>query len=129
MLAVGNAPSFGKRTICAFKESFRECVVTWPDGKEGTSWWRIRDGYWRRSINLDIKCCTRSRPGVMLGQGYKYKPLMSVIGIENLHNKTGPVPKIESFSQVVEFFERSHRSVDLRKYRQPCIMSSIMRWI
>jgi hypothetical protein len=31
MLAVGNAPSFGKGTICAFKESFRECVVTWPD--------------------------------------------------------------------------------------------------
>jgi hypothetical protein len=28
-----------------------------------------------------------------------------------------------------EFFERSHRSVDLRKYRQPRIMSSIMRWI
>jgi hypothetical protein len=22
--------------------------------KERTSWWRIRDGHWRRSINLDI---------------------------------------------------------------------------
>jgi hypothetical protein len=54
---------------------------------------------------------------------------MSVIGIEHLHNKTGPVPNFESFSPVVEFFKRSHRSVDLRKYRQPCIMSSIMRWI
>jgi hypothetical protein len=31
MLAVGNAPSFGKRTVCASKGSFRECVVTWPD--------------------------------------------------------------------------------------------------
>jgi hypothetical protein len=67
--------------------------------------------------------------GVVLGQGYKYKPLVSVIGIEQFHNKTGPVPTFESFSRVVEFFERSHRSVDLRKYRQPCIMSSIMRWI
>jgi hypothetical protein len=65
----------------------------------------------------------------VLGQGYKYKPLMSIIGIEHLHIKTGPVPNIESFSRVVEFFERNHRSVDLRKYRQPCIMSSIMRWI
>jgi hypothetical protein len=65
----------------------------------------------------------------MLGQVYKYKPLMSVIGIEHLHSRTGPVPNFESFSRVVEFFERSHQSVDLRKYRQPGIMYSIMRWI
>jgi hypothetical protein len=88
----------------------------------------VRDGHWRQSIILNIKCCTRSRPGVVLRQGYKYKPLMSVIGIEHLHNKkTGPVPNIESFSPVVEFFERSHRSVDLRKYQQPCIMSTVMQ--
>jgi hypothetical protein len=97
--------------------------------KEGTSWWHVRDRHWCRNINLGIKCCTHSWPGVVLGQGYKYKPLMSVIGIEHLHNKTGLVPNIESFCRVVEFFERSHRSVDLRKYRQLCIMSSIMRWI
>jgi hypothetical protein len=42
---------------------------------------------------LDIKCCTRSRPGVVLRQGYKYKPLMSVIGIEHLHNKNQPRAK------------------------------------
>jgi hypothetical protein len=35
MLAVGNAPSFGKRTVCAFKGSFRECMVTWPGIKKG----------------------------------------------------------------------------------------------
>jgi hypothetical protein len=52
----------------------------------------------------------------MLGQGYKYKPLMSVIGIEHLRNKTGPVPNFESFSQVVEFIERIHRSVDLLRW-------------
>jgi hypothetical protein len=86
----------------------------------------MRDGHRRRSFNLNIKCCTRSRPGVVLGQGYKYEPLMNVIGIEHLHNQTGPVPKS---SRVVEFFERRHRSIDLRKYQQPCIMSSIMRWI
>jgi hypothetical protein len=127
--AVGNAPSFGKRTVCAFKGKFSGMHgdVAWY--KEGTISWRIRDGHWRRSISLAIKCCTRSRPGVVLGQGYKYKHLMSVIGIEHLHNKTDPVPNIESFSRVVEFFERNHRSVDLRKYRQPCIMSSIMWWI
>jgi hypothetical protein len=122
ILAVGNTHSFGKRTICACKTKFsgmRDDVARY---KEGTNLWHVRDGHWRRNINLDIKCCTRSRPGVVLGQGYKYKPLMSVIGIEHLHNKTGHVPNIESFSRVVEFFERSHRSVDLCKYRQPCIM-------
>jgi hypothetical protein len=40
--------------------------------------------------------------------------------------QTGPC---QLSSPLVKFFERSHRSVDLRKYRQPCIMSSIMRWI
>jgi hypothetical protein len=104
-------------------------VMTWLRYKERTNWWWVRDGHWRRNINLGNKCCTRSRPGVGLGQGYKYKPLMSVRGIEHLHNKTGPVPTFESISRVIEFFKRSHRSVDLRKYQQTCIMSSIMRWI
>jgi hypothetical protein len=31
MLAVGNVPSFGKRTVALLKGSFRECVVTWLD--------------------------------------------------------------------------------------------------
>jgi hypothetical protein len=126
MLVVGNTLSFGRRTVWALKKgSFRECVMTWPGYKEGTNWWRVRDGHWRRSINLGIKCCTRSRPGVVLGQGYKYKPLMSIIGIEHLHNKTSPVPNFESFSRVIEFFERSHRSIDLRKYRNlvSCLVS------
>jgi hypothetical protein len=65
----------------------------------------------------------------MLGQGYKYNPLMYVIGIEQFHNKLALRQILESFSHVVEFFEGNHRSVDLRKYRQPCIMSSTMRWI
>jgi hypothetical protein len=89
----------------------------------------VRDGHWRRDINLGNKCCTRSRPGIVLGQGYKYKLLVCVIGIEQFHNKTGPVPTFGSFSRVVELFERSHRFVDLRNYLQPCIMSSVMRWI
>jgi hypothetical protein len=112
-----------------FEGSFRVLRDDVVRYKEGTNWWQVQDGHWCRSINLDIKCCTRSRPGVVLGQGYNYKPLMSVIGIKHLHNKTSPVTNIESFSRVVEFFERSHRSVDLCKYQQPCIMSSIMRWI
>jgi hypothetical protein len=111
------------------KGNIREYVMTWPEYKEGTNWWRVQDGYWRRGINLGNKCCTRDRLGVVLGQGYKYKPLVFVIGIEQFNNKPAPCQLSESFSRVVEFFERSHRSVDLRKYRQPCIMSSIMRWI
>jgi hypothetical protein len=62
--------------------------------------------------------------------GYKYGPWMYVIVIEeHSHNKPALRQTLESFSRIVEFFERVHRSVDLRKYRQPCIMSSIMRWI
>jgi hypothetical protein len=33
----------------------------------------------------------------MLEPGYKYKPLVFVIGIEQFHNKPAPVPTIESF--------------------------------
>jgi hypothetical protein len=97
-----------KGLFALFKESFGNA---WWRGryKEGTSWWRIRDGHWCRSINLDIKCCTHSRPGVVLGQGYKYKPLMSVIGIEHLHYKTGPVPKS---SPLVESSSSSRGSID-----------------
>jgi hypothetical protein len=65
----------------------------------------------------------------MLGQGYKYKPLMYVMGIEQFHNKPALRQTLESFSRVVEFFKGINRSVDLRKYRQPCIMSITMRWI
>jgi hypothetical protein len=78
---------------------------------------------------LGNKYCNRGRLGVMLEPGYKYKPLVFVIGIEQFHNKPAPCQLSSPFSRVVEFFERSHRSVDLRKYLQPCIMSSIMRWI
>jgi hypothetical protein len=37
MLAVGNTLSFGKRTVYAFKGSFREYVMTWPGYKEETN--------------------------------------------------------------------------------------------
>jgi hypothetical protein len=78
---------------------------------------------------LDDKCCNRGRLGVVLEQGYKYEPLVFVIGIKQFHNKPAPCQLSSPSSRVVEFFERSHRSTDLHKYRQPCIMSSIMRWI
>jgi hypothetical protein len=73
--------------------------------------------------------CNRGRLGVMLESGYKYKPLVFVIGIEQFHYKLAPCQLSSPSSRVAEFFERSHRSVDLRKYQQPCIMSSIMQWI
>jgi hypothetical protein len=80
-------------------------------------------------LMLGSKYCSRGRLGVMLEPGYKYEPLVFVIGIEQFHNKPAPCQFSSPSSHVVKFFERSHRSVDLRKYRQPCIMSSIMRWI
>jgi hypothetical protein len=52
----------------------------------------VQDGHWRRGINLCSKCRNRGRLGVVLEQGYKYKPLMSVIGIEQFQQQTGPVP-------------------------------------
>jgi hypothetical protein len=78
---------------------------------------------------LGNKYCNRGRLGVMLEPGYKYKPLVFVTGIEQFHNKPALCQLSSPSSSVVEFFERSHRSVDLRKYQQPCIMSCIMRWI
>jgi hypothetical protein len=78
---------------------------------------------------LGNKCCNRGQLGVVLELGYKYKPLVFVIGIEQFHNKPAPCQLSSTSSRVIEFFERSHRSVDLRKYQQLCIMSSIMRWI
>jgi hypothetical protein len=108
-LAVGNALSFDKRTVCAFEGKFSGMRGDVARYKEGTSWWRIRDGHWCWSFNLGIKCCTRSWPGVMLWQGYKYDPLMSVIGIEHLHNQTGPVPKS---SPLVESSSSSRGAID-----------------
>jgi hypothetical protein len=37
MLAVSNTLSFGKRTVYAFKGSFREYVMTWPGYEEETN--------------------------------------------------------------------------------------------
>jgi hypothetical protein len=107
----------------------------------GNAWWRglnIKkeriDGGCKTDIGVGAliwrnKCCTSGRLGVVLERGYKYEPLVFVIGIEQFHNKQASCQLSSPFSRVVEFFERNHRSVDLRKYRQPCIMSIIMRWI
>jgi hypothetical protein len=72
------------------------------------------------ALILDNKSRKRGRLGVVLEQGYKYEPLVFVIGIGTISQQTGPVPTFESFSRVVELFERSHQSVT---------MISIMRWI
>jgi hypothetical protein len=107
----------------------------------GNAWWRvlnIKKGRIDDGCKTDIgvgalilgdKCCNRGRLRVVLEWGYKYEPLVFVIGIEQFHNKPAQCQLSSPSSRVVEFFERNHRSVDLRKYRQPCIMSSIMRWI
>jgi hypothetical protein len=128
--AVGSTSSFGRRTVPRMKaEAFESAWWRGLDTKEETSWWWIRDGHDAMVLILGNKYCNGGRLGVMLEPGYKYKPLVFVIGIEQFHNKLAPCQLLSPSSRVVEFFERSHRSVDLRKYRQPCIMSSIMRWI
>jgi hypothetical protein len=122
--------AFGRRPVPRMKaEAFGSARWHGLDIKKKTSWWWIRDGHDAMVLILGNKCCNRGRLGVVLELGYKYKPLVFVIGIEQFHNKPAPCQLSSPSSRVVEFFERSHRSVDLRKYRQPCIMSSIMRWI
>jgi hypothetical protein len=64
---------------------------------------------------LGNKCCNRGRLGVVLEPEYKYKPFVFVIGIEQLRNKPALCQPSSTSSRVVEFFARSHRSVDLRK--------------
>jgi hypothetical protein len=64
----------------------------------------VQDGHWRRGINLGSKCCNRGRLGVVLGQGYKYEPLVFVIRIKQFHNKPAPChlssPLVESSSSL-----------------------------
>jgi hypothetical protein len=128
--AVGSTSSFGRRVVPWMKaEAFGSAWWRGLYTKKETSWWWIRDGHDAKVLILDNKYCNRGRLGVMLQPGYKYKPLVFVLGIEQFHNKPAPCQLSSSSSRVVEFFKRSHRFVDLRKYRQPCIMSSIMRWI
>jgi hypothetical protein len=127
---VGSTSSFGRRTFHGWKRKAFGNVWWWRLSiKKGMNWWRVRDGHDAMVLILRNKCCKRGRLGVVLEPGYKYKPLVFVIGIEQFHNKPTPCQLSSPSSRVVEFFERSHRSVDLRKYRQPCIMSSMMRWI
>jgi hypothetical protein len=64
--------------------------MTWLEHKEGTNSWRVQDGHWRQGINLGNKCCNRGWLGVVLEQGYKYEPLVFVIGIKQFHNKPAP---------------------------------------
>jgi hypothetical protein len=128
--AVGSTLSFGRRVVPRVKaEAFESVWWRGLDIKEETNWWWIRDGHDAMVLILGNKYCNRGRLGVVLELGYKYKPLVFVIGIEQFYNKPAPCQLSSPSSRVVEFFERSHRSVDLRKFRRPCIISSIMRWI
>jgi hypothetical protein len=58
--------------------------------KKETSCWWIRNRHDVMLWVLGSKYCNRSWLGVMLGTGYKYKPLVFVIGIEQFHNKPAP---------------------------------------
>jgi hypothetical protein len=52
-------------------------------------------------LNLGNKCCNRGRLGVVLEPGYKYKPLVFVIGIEQFHNKPASCQLSSPSSRVV----------------------------
>jgi hypothetical protein len=71
--------------------------MTWLEYKEGMNWWRVRDGHEAMALILGNKCCNRGQLGVVLERGYKYEPLVFVIGIEQFSQQTGPVPTFESF--------------------------------
>jgi hypothetical protein len=60
-------------------------------------------------INLGNKCCNHARLGVVLGQGYKYEPLVFVIGIEQFHNKLAPC---QPSSPLVESSSSSRGTID-----------------
>ena len=95
---------------------------TWQQEKSEAISFKIR------YVFFHILPCNRNLLGFMSRPGYKYTP-PAIVKVNIQYNQTGPAPPFESLSRVVEFFERNHRSVDLRKYRQPCIMSSIVRRI
>jgi hypothetical protein len=84
-------------------------VMTWLEHKEGTNRWKVRDGHWSRGINLRNKCCNCGRLGVMLEQGYKYEPLVFVIGIEQFHNKPA---LCHLYSPLVESSSSSRGAID-----------------
>jgi hypothetical protein len=89
--AVGITSSFGRRTVPRMKaEAFGSAWWHGLDTKRETSWWWIRDGHDAMVLILGNKYCKRGRLGVMLEPGYKYKPLVFVIGIEQCHNKPAP---------------------------------------
>jgi hypothetical protein len=68
MPAVGTMFSFGKRTVRAgFAESRVDVART-----EGGDEWMDRHSH--LGINLGIKYCARSPPGVELGQGINMNP-------------------------------------------------------
>jgi hypothetical protein len=64
--------------------------MTWLEYKKG----QIDDGckmdIGAGALILGNKYCNRGRLGVVLEQGYKYEPLVFVIGIGQFHNKPAP---------------------------------------
>jgi hypothetical protein len=109
--AVWSTSSFGRRAVPRLKEkSIQERVMTWIEYKEGG---QIDDGC-ETDIGpvvliLGNKCCNRGKLGVVLERGYKYEPLVFLIGIEQFHNEPAPCQLSSPSSRVVEFFVRSHQ--------------------
>ena len=88
---------------------------TWQQEKSEAISFKIR------CISFQILPYNRNLLGFVFRPGYKYTPPAIVKKVSTINQyKPAPVPPFESFSRVVEFFKRSHRSVDLCKYRQPC---------
>jgi hypothetical protein len=75
--------------------------MTWIEYKEGDELMTVRDGYDAMVLILGNKCCNRGRLGVVLDPGYKCKPLVFVIGIEQFHNKRAPCQLSSPSSRVM----------------------------
>ena len=69
---------------------------------------------------LEDITCNRNIVELVLAPGYKQVPLDIAKNTQQYNQKLASAPPFRvPFSRVVEFFERNHRSVDLRKFRQP----------
>jgi len=80
-----------------------------------------RENWSKVVLFLEDITCNRNIVELVLAPGYKYEPLDIVKNTQQYNQKLASAPPFRGpLSRVVEFFERNHRSVDLRKFRQPC---------
>jgi hypothetical protein len=107
---VGSTSSFGRRAVPQMRaEAFGSTWWRRLNTKKKASRWWIRDGHDAIMLILGNKYCNRGRLGVMLESGYKYKPLVFVIGIEQFHKNR---PRANSWVLLVVSSSSSRGVID-----------------